>query len=52
MGVPPGPAVATILEDIETWWEYERYTPKRTECLKQLELAVKKFDKMNNDLKI
>ena len=52
LGVRPGPVVATILEDIEAWWEYEHYNPKRTECLKQLELAVKKFDKMNNGLKI
>ena len=51
-GVPPGAAVGTILAHVEAWWESEGCNPKRISCLRQLELAVEKFDNSNNDPRI
>ena len=52
LGVQPGTAVGTILADVEAWWESEGYNPKRTSCLRQLELTVKKFDTLNKGSEI
>jgi poly(A) polymerase len=42
LGVPEGPAVGELIEEVETWWVEQAFRPEREACLDRLRLLARR----------
>ena len=43
-GIPPGPRIGELLDQVEAWWRDKDYRPDRDACLGELELRIQQSE--------